>query len=144
MELDLNGFEVLDREDSLRLLETATLGRLCLTSGALPTVLPVSFRLHGDTIVICTGPGRKLASATHDAVVAFEADAFDAARRSGWSVVVIGVAREVTDPDEIDRLSPIPTSRWAPLSGGRVVAISTELVAGRRVLPAVREEEVAR
>ncbi|MDQ4096535.1 MAG: pyridoxamine 5'-phosphate oxidase family protein [Actinomycetota bacterium] len=143
MELDRNGLEVLNRDDSLRLLETTTLGRLGLTSGALPTVLPVNFRLDGDRILIRTGAGSKLSAATRNAVVAFEADCFDPADQSGWSVVVTGVAREVTDPAELARLSAVAIPRWAPHGDGRVVAISTELVSGRRLLPNHAAEEVA-
>jgi nitroimidazol reductase NimA-like FMN-containing flavoprotein (pyridoxamine 5'-phosphate oxidase superfamily) len=48
MEIDRNGLEVLDRDECLRLLATATLGRIGLTSQSLPTVLPVNFILEGE------------------------------------------------------------------------------------------------
>ena len=54
MEVDRNGLEVLDRAECLRLLGTASLGRIGLTSGALPTVLPVNFRLIDDEIRLTT------------------------------------------------------------------------------------------
>jgi hypothetical protein len=38
MEVDHNGLEVLGRDECLRLLGTATLGRIGVTSGALPGV----------------------------------------------------------------------------------------------------------
>jgi hypothetical protein len=47
MEIDRNGLEVLSRHECLRLLGTATLGRIGVTSDALPTVLPVNFRFDG-------------------------------------------------------------------------------------------------
>ena len=134
MEVDRNGLEVLDREECLRLLATATLGRVGLTSGALPAVLPVSFGLDGDRILIRSAPGSKLDAGIRDAVVAFAVDAFDPMSGSGWSVVVTGVAREVSDPAELARLSSLPVARWVPRGNGRLVAISTELVSGRRVV----------
>ena len=133
MEVDRNGLEVLDREESLRLLATATLGRLGLTSGALPTVLPVTFRLDSERVLVRTGRGSKLDAATQNTVVAFEVDDFDPLYHSGWSVVIVGMAREVTDPAELGSLSSVPLVRWAPLGDGHVVAISTELVSGRRL-----------
>jgi len=133
MEVDRNGLEVLRREQSLRLLATATLGRVGVTSGALPVVLPVNFRLVNDLIVFHTGLGTKLDAATCNQIVAFEADDFEPVSHSGWSVVVTGVAREVTDPDELAALSTVPIPRWAPEGNGRTVAISTDLVSGRRV-----------
>ena len=101
MEVDRNGLEVLDREECLRLLATATLGRLGLTSGALPTVLPVNFRLDSERVLVRTGRGSKLDAATQNTVVAFEVDDFDPLFQSGWSVVIVGMAREVTDPAEL-------------------------------------------
>ncbi len=74
MEIDRNGLEVLNREECLRLLRHATLGRVAITSGALPQVLPVNFRLFGDRIVFRTGLGTKLDAATSNNVVAFEVD----------------------------------------------------------------------
>jgi nitroimidazol reductase NimA-like FMN-containing flavoprotein (pyridoxamine 5'-phosphate oxidase superfamily) len=133
MEVDRNGLEVLDRDECLRLLETATLGRIGVTSGALPTVLPVNFRLVGDKIVVRTSRGTKLDAATQRAVVAFEVDSFDSMEHGGWSVVVTGVAEEVTDPDELARLQSAHIAHWAPIGGDRMVAISTELVSGRRL-----------
>jgi nitroimidazol reductase NimA-like FMN-containing flavoprotein (pyridoxamine 5'-phosphate oxidase superfamily) len=134
MEIDRNGLEVLDRQECLRLLETATLGRIGLTMGALPVVLPVNFWFDGQRIFVRTGVGSKLDTATQNAVVAFEVDDFDAIYHSGWSVMVTGVAREITEPDELESLRRAPVPRWAPRGDGRVIAISTEMVSGRRVV----------
>lgn len=133
MEVDRNGLEVLDREHSLRLLATATLGRVGVTFGALPVVLPVNFRLVNDLIVFRTGVGTKFDAATRNHIVAFEADDFEPVYHAGWSVVVTGMAREVTDPYEVAALSTLPIPRWAPEGNSRTVAISTDLVSGRRV-----------
>ena len=132
MELDRNGLEVLDREESLRLLGTAALGRIAVTSAALPLVLPVNFRFDGRQVLIRTGAGTKLDAATDHAVVAFEVDEIDPATESGWSVVVTGVARELTDPVALSELADRPLTRWATGDADRVVAISIDLVSGRR------------
>lgn len=136
MELDRNGLEVLDRDECLSLLGRATLGRIAVTADAMPTVLPVNFCLCGDRVFIRTGEGSKLDAATRNAVVAFEVDDFDAMYHDGWSVVVTGIAREVTDPEELEALRHVPLQRWAPGDGERVVAISTDIISGRRLLPA--------
>jgi uncharacterized protein len=99
VEVDRNGLEVLSRDECLRLLGTAGLGRVAVTTAALPTILPVNFRFDGRQILIRTGRGTKLDAATRNAVVAFEVDEVEPATREGWSVVVTGVARELTDPD---------------------------------------------
>lgn len=133
VEVDRNGLEVLDRDECLRLLARSTLGRIGVTAGALPTVLPVNFWLDRDRIVVRTGEGTKLDSATRGAVVAFEVDDFDPMYHSGWSVVVTGVAREVTDPGDLAALGRAPLARWAPRGNGKVIAISTDMISGRRI-----------
>ena len=99
-QIDRNGLEVLDRAECIRLLRTVSLGRIGITAGALPTILPINFRVDGERILFRTGVGTKLDAATRGAVVAFEADDFDPMYHSGWSVVVTGIAREVEDPDD--------------------------------------------
>ena len=134
VELDRNGLEVLNREACLRMLSCATLGRIGVTSGALPTILPVNYRLVGDTIVIRTAAGTKLDAATRNTVVAFEVDDMDPFEHTGWSVVVTGVAREVTDIGERALLDHPNVPRWAPEGEDRLVAISIDIVSGRRIV----------
>jgi uncharacterized protein len=133
LELDRNGLVMLDRAECLRLLSRATVGRIGLTSGALPVVLPVNFWFDGEEIYVRTGPGTKLAVATKDAVVAFEVDDIDPLWHTGWSVMVTGIAHHVLDPQELARLAKKPIARWAPRGGGHVVAIRPELISGRRI-----------
>jgi uncharacterized protein len=133
MEVDRNGLEVLDRDECLRLLASATLGRIGFTSGALPTVLPVNFHLDGERILVRTGRGSKLDAALQNAVVAFEVDDFDPIYHSGWSVAVTGVATEISDPAEGDAARRKPVARWAPAGDAALLAISTEVVSGRRI-----------
>ena len=93
MQLDRNGLEVLDREECLRLLASATLGRIGFTSRALPSVLPVNFHLDDrNRILVHTARGSRLDAALKDSVVAFEADELDPMGQRGWSVAVTGVA----------------------------------------------------
>jgi nitroimidazol reductase NimA-like FMN-containing flavoprotein (pyridoxamine 5'-phosphate oxidase superfamily) len=134
VQIDRNGLEVLDRDTCLTLLGTHVLGRIGCSSNALPIVLPVNFRLIGDSIVFRTGLGTKLAAATDHAVVAFEVDEMDPLAHTGWSVLVTGFAREVTNRFEVDALDVERIPRWAPAGDGRVISISTDLVSGRRIV----------
>src|SRR6187401_3245186 len=123
MDLDHNGLEILDRDECFRLLETATLGRLALTSGALPVILPVNFLLDGERILVRTSPGTKLAAAATNTVVAFEVDAFDSFDHSGWSVAVTGKSREISDPADLAYVKQLPLAHWSP-ADGHVIAVS--------------------
>lgn len=120
---------------SLRLLGSAVLGRVAVSTAALPTILPVNFRFDGRQILFRTGRRTKLDAATRNAVVAFEVDDVEPIGQAGWSVVVTGAARELSDPSELAEAQSPPLVRWAPGVYHRVVAISTDVVSGRRIVP---------
>jgi nitroimidazol reductase NimA-like FMN-containing flavoprotein (pyridoxamine 5'-phosphate oxidase superfamily) len=134
VQLDRNGLEVLDRDECLRLLRSAPVGRLGFSSGALPAVLPVVFVLDGDRLLVRTVVGSALDTGLRDAVVALEADETQPATRTGWSVVVTGRASEV-GAAEAGALDLAALRRWAPNGDGRLFAISLDLVSGRRLIP---------
>ena len=127
-------FRALDREECLRLLAKAPVGRIVFTRHALPAVLPVNFSIDTDTsVMLRTSASSELVRAVDGVVVAFEADAFDATLRSGWSVVVTGRAAVVTDPAEHERLSRTEPRSWMPIPDGVFVRIESEIVTGREL-----------
>ena len=68
--------------------------------------------------------------------VAIEIDGHDPGLRSGWSVLVLGVARDVTtaaDPDAV-RLRSLPVDCWAPGDRDRYFAVLPLSISGR-VIP---------
>ncbi|MHC3467609.1 pyridoxamine 5'-phosphate oxidase family protein [Streptomyces sp. 7R007] len=130
-----DGFRALDRQECLRLLAKAPVGRVVYTRHALPAVLPVNFSLDTDSAVLLrTSPRSDLVRAVDGVVVAFEADDFDTDRRSGWSVVVTGRASVVTDPAEHERLSRTGPRSWVASHDGVFVRIAPEMVTGREVM----------
>ncbi|WP_433429102.1 pyridoxamine 5'-phosphate oxidase family protein [Nonomuraea sp. CA-141351] len=133
MQLDSSGLQVLSLEECLGLLSTTAIGRIVFTDHALPAVQPVNFHLDGRSIVIRTSIGSKLAAATRRAVVAFEADEFDAELRTGWSVTAVGHSRAVTDPAELDRVAALPLTAWAPFGRDHYIVVEAEQVSGRRL-----------
>ena len=133
MEVDRNGLIVLAREECLELLGSSTLGRVAVTVGALPTILPVNFRLVDEQVVFRTGVGSKLDAATRGEVVAFEVDGIDPVEHTGWSVVVTGVVEECDLHDWADGIVAGAIPRWAPEGATRVVALPTDIVSGRRI-----------
>ena len=106
---------------------------MAVTSGALPLVFPVTFQVMGERILFRTGQGTTLHAATRGSVVAFEADQFDPGAARGWSVLVTGVAREVCAPAE-ERSGSWSLPSWERPGEARTIAISTDLVSGRRLL----------
>jgi nitroimidazol reductase NimA-like FMN-containing flavoprotein (pyridoxamine 5'-phosphate oxidase superfamily) len=133
------GLEILTEEECRALLATATVGRVAITVGALPVVLPVNFGLLDGDVVFVTGDGIKLRAAVDNTVVGFEVDEIDALAESGWSVMAVGNARLVTDTDEIARIRATGVRPW--VRGGRDswVRIWVSFLSGRRISPAVVE-----
>jgi nitroimidazol reductase NimA-like FMN-containing flavoprotein (pyridoxamine 5'-phosphate oxidase superfamily) len=136
MEIDRNGLEVLDRDRCLELIARSALGRLAIHAGALPAIVPVNFSLTPEGIVIRTGAGSKLQHAVDNAVVAFEVDDYDVFGHTGWSVNVIGIAQEVTDPDELDAIRHLHLPHWAGGEAHHVMRISLDVISGRRIVHA--------
>lgn len=130
---DRNGLEVLDREECLALLGAGVLGRVGLSMGALPTILPVNYRVVDGFVVFRTGIGSKLDAATRGAVIAFEVDGYDVDSRTGWSVVVTGIAHDTPSAPWAAPILAAAVPRWAPESATRVLHLSTEIISGRRI-----------
>ncbi|MEU8268809.1 pyridoxamine 5'-phosphate oxidase family protein [Sphaerisporangium sp. NPDC049002] len=133
MTLDSAGLQVLSREECLVLLASVPVGRIVFTDRALPAVQPVGFVLDGEHVVIRTTAGSRLASAARNAVVAFEADEFDARAHQGWSVTMVGHARAVQDLAEIERLALLPLTPWARGGGDHFIVMYPQQITGRRI-----------
>ncbi|MER6524000.1 pyridoxamine 5'-phosphate oxidase family protein [Streptomyces sp. NPDC001508] len=126
-----DAFRDLGRQECLRLLATAQVGRIVFTRQALPAVLPVTFRVDGDgAVLLRTSAASELVRAVAGAVVAFEADAVDADTRSGWSVVVTGRAAVVTDRAELKRLERTGLRSWSSSPAEVFVRVGPDLVTG--------------
>ena len=93
------GLELLDDDEARELLRIGEVGRVGVTIGALPAIFPVNYRVIDGAIVFRTSPGSKMSAAAVGAVVAFEVDDYQLADRSGWSVLAVGTAEVVHDPD---------------------------------------------
>lgn len=123
--------EELTRDECLRLMAGVGIGRIVYTRQAMPAVELVNFAIADGDIVIRTSRSGKLAAAIAGAVVAFEADRLDPGAAAGWSVTAIGESREVTDPADLERLSRIGLTTWAPGDHAHYIRISPRIVNGR-------------
>jgi nitroimidazol reductase NimA-like FMN-containing flavoprotein (pyridoxamine 5'-phosphate oxidase superfamily) len=136
MDRDRNGLEVLDRAGCLQLLAGAAFGRVALTAGALPVILPVTYKLVAERVVFSTASGAKMRAATAHAVIAFEVDHLDVLSHSGWSVLVTDIARPVYDEAEAEALWGAGVPRWLAGDDAALVTLATERISGRRLVPA--------
>jgi uncharacterized protein len=108
-------------------------GRVAVVHEGQPVILPVNYRLDGDSVVVRTDHGTVLHRAAEGAPVAFEVDAVDPAWEEGWSVVISGTASPVRDPEELDRLRQLPLRPWAGGDKDVYLRIRPERVTGRRI-----------
>ena len=117
-----------------QLLSTAEFGRLGLLVEDRPEVLPVNYILDGETVLFRTAEGTVLTKAAFK-VVALEADRVDVATHEGWSVLVQGVAEDISNAIDAnsERMRRLSLVAWAPAARHRWFRIKPDKVTGRRL-----------
>ena len=128
------GLELVDESEAMRLLAGGEVGRVGLTIGALPAIFPVNYRLVDGSIVFRSSPGSKLSAAARGTVVAFEVDDYNAADRSGWSVLVVGPSTVVDDVDMRFDALEVGLSPYVDGPRGAIVRIDPTFVSARRIV----------
>ena len=124
----------LNRAEAVELLQLhAYVGRIGFVIDGRPMILPVNYLADDASIVFCTEPGTKLSAIGGGSAVVFEVDDSRPLYHAGWSVVVKGTAREITDETRLDELRRGPLHSWATRSTEHWVEISLDEVTGRRI-----------
>ncbi len=120
--------------DCVDLLTHARLGRCAFCTPQGPVIVPVNHVVHDDAVIIRTSPYSQLGLLGASGRLAFEVDGFDAATRTGWSVVASGPCQRVAAQGEQEFLhafhDPDPWAtgmrtlylrlRWDQLTGRRI------------------------
>lgn len=122
----------LSREQCVELLRDAEIGRVVFTDRAMPAILPTTYIVDGEHVVLRTAAGSRLARAAQGAVLAFEVDDIRPAQREAWSVVVTGQAVIESEPGQLRRLDGL-LSAWAPGMRDAFVRIPMTMVSGRHL-----------
>ena len=124
----------LSSEECWHHLRSGVIGRLAVNNGNQPDVFPVNYVVDTDRIVIQTAEGTKLAAAMASGNVAFEIDQIDEASRTGWSVVVHGIANEPKALASLMRDQELDLRPWAGAEGKhRFIEIVPTRLHGRRL-----------
>ncbi len=125
--------EVLCEEECLALLRSHQVGRIALVEHGQPLIFPVNYAADDRAVVFRTAPGMKLSAAPMTRV-AFEVDEVDEAAGVAWSVVVLGVAYEITNTidDTSERLRELVVRPMAPGDRRDWVAVRRHQISGRR------------
>ena len=131
---DHAGLHVLTSAECDSLLAKAQIGRIAFVSEGDVLIFPVNYRYVRGSIVFRSAEGTKLDVAANHRPVAFEIDGFDENQRTGWSVLVTGIARYVMSEDEEAELADIDLIPWTPLiRARRWIRISPEHITGRKI-----------
>jgi nitroimidazol reductase NimA-like FMN-containing flavoprotein (pyridoxamine 5'-phosphate oxidase superfamily) len=126
--------EHLPQPECWELLSCTPVGRIGVLVDSAPEVYPVNHAVDARTIVFRTERGVKLRGLDRSPSVCFEVDGYDPATRTGWSVLVKGRAREVTDAEEVRRLLALDLRYWSVGPKPRWVRLEPTEVTGRRIL----------
>lgn len=117
------------------LLARSVLGRIGVVLRGRPQIYPVNHAYDWDAhaVVFPTGDGSKLRGAVEWPWVAYEVDGMSGDGQEGWSVMVVGRAEEVVDPQEVARFAPRRTVLWGAGHGTYWLRIVPSRVTGRRI-----------
>jgi len=133
----VEALEVLSERQCLNLLASRTLGRIAFSVGDQPEIFPISYATDGAIVVFRTASGTKLDWVTRSRV-AFEVDDWDPMTRIGWSVLLKGVAQDVTEGIDpfAEALRARPVWPHAPGPHEHWIAVYPSEISGRRFLRA--------
>ena len=125
----------LDRGECLELLSAKKVGRLGFLSENGPQILPMNYVRVEDAVVLRTVAFGVAARDALDQRVAFEVDEVDDFLEAGWSVLIVGPARLLTDEQREQLLHGPALEPWA--EGPRTVwlSVACQQVSGRRLIP---------
>jgi nitroimidazol reductase NimA-like FMN-containing flavoprotein (pyridoxamine 5'-phosphate oxidase superfamily) len=121
----------LAREECLELLQQVVVGRIGYVTDGVAIILPVNFTVLDGDIVFCTAKGSTLKWLSLRGRLSFQADESRWADCEGWSVLIHGVAREVTDPSELEMLRRGTLRSWLRSPAEHWVRIRIETISGR-------------
>jgi hypothetical protein len=124
-------------DQCLERLASERVGRLALVVDHYPQVFCVNYVLDDFVVVFRTHVGSHLLAA-HHTNIGFQADHLDPATRLGWTVLIQGMAEDVTDRSKdatTERGKRLDIQPWAPGDKPRILRIIPAKISGRELLP---------
>ena len=133
----------LDEETCWHLVAQEVVGRVAFIHDFELWILPVNSAVVGGRVVFRTSDDSMLRAAGDNSLVAFEADHTDRVNETGWSVLVRGRLRDVTDKPETSAWHELTVRPWLPGPRNRRMVIEPSAISGRmirrrRLLPGPR------
>ncbi len=121
-------------EECLELLSGGVIGRVALATPVGPRIVPVNYAMHGQAIIFRTAAYSELGTYGWNTDLAFEVDYIDYEKHQGWSVVALGRAELVDDPEELREIKESWDPRpWAGGQRNLYMKLTWRDVTGRRL-----------
>ncbi len=125
---------LIDRSECVTRLAREQVGRVAVIIGALPEIVPVTFTLGEETVLLGVHRGSELAEIEEGTVVALQVDRFDPERETGWHVRAFGTCRWTSDPLDLAVAGGLVPRPW--VTGGepdRLLEIDLTFISGYEV-----------
>ena len=129
---DRGTLETLDEQACLQLLGAQDFGRVGVVVDDHPEIFPVNYVLERNTILFRTDDGTKL-SASHAHSVCFQIDGTSEVEIEGWSVLVVGHAREIVNQIELTEAMLLKVKPWVQGRKAHWVRIEPTSITGRTI-----------
>ena len=127
----------LTRPECLRLLAATGFGRIVIAvpDWAHPVIRPVNYLFDepSQSVLIRSARGTKLHAVLRSTRAVFEIDGAHPDGRVGWSVIVSGVAEEITNQAERRRVEQHDLEPLAPGDKSHWIRIRINKISGRRI-----------
>jgi hypothetical protein len=128
-----NWLEILSEDECWRLVRLSSVGRLAVIGAdGSPEIYPLNIAVDGKSVVFRTDPGSKLAALHKAPSVALEADGLDFDACDGWSVLLVGPAKEIGGQELIDARR-LPLAPWAVGEKARWFRLTPTRISGRGI-----------
>jgi hypothetical protein len=105
---------------------------LFVEAGRGPVAIPLNYLMDGDDVVFRTASQVGIADAVRQQV-SFDVDHIDDTLSEGWSVLLSGTARIITDPAELQHATALGIEPWAGGDRDVYVRLSASQITGRRI-----------
>jgi nitroimidazol reductase NimA-like FMN-containing flavoprotein (pyridoxamine 5'-phosphate oxidase superfamily) len=131
--------QFLEEAECLRLITAGGVGRIGYTGRFGPTILPVNFALHEQTIVFRTGLHSPMGEDLRTGIayaeykVAFEIDEINPATKEGWSILIQGSAHHVDSESELAEVRRLGVQTWPGGEKDLFIRIVPVRITGRRI-----------
>jgi len=106
---------------------------LFVEAGRGPVAIPVNYRMDGDDVVFRTASEGSIAGNVGEQAVSFDVDHLDETLSEGWSVVLTGTARVITDPAEREHAAALGIAPWAGGDRDTYIRLTPREMTGRSI-----------